>query len=242
MKNQIWLRGVGCGLLIAVLSACGGGGSSAPASTPTPPTPPAPATSSFALAAGYKARVMSGVTDNFDLSGDCTGTATIAYAAAMPATFEAVTGLSASQTATANLANCLPASSSVTGLTYYDANGVPIGQSINGGDYAKYETLPLALPASVKVGDTADVVALATYTDSTKATQTGRRVYSYLIEPDTATTAIANISIRTYNTTAQLLSTQQSRYRMLADGTLKLVSIDVQFRLTSNTHLVYTAR
>lgn len=239
MKNKLCCRGVFCGSLVAMLAACGGGGSSAPASTTeNPPT----AGSSFAFAIGYKARLMSGATDNFDLSGTCTGTATIAIAAASAAAFEAVAGFSASQTSTATFSNCLPATASVTGLTYYDGNFVPIGQSITGGEYSRYEALPRALPASAKVGDTADLVALATYSDSTKTTSTGRRVYSYLIEPDTATTAIANITIRTYNTSAQLLATQQSRYRMAAEGTLRLVSIDVQFSTTSTAHLLYTAR
>jgi len=239
MKIQSWLGGVGGLLVAAVLTGCGGGGGGD--SGVTTSTPPVTSTNSFSLADGYKARLLAGATDNFNLSGTCTGTATIATAAAAPATFEGVTGFSATQNSSASFSNCLPATSSATGSTYYDANYVPIGQSITGGEYSKYEALPAALPASVKVGDAGDIVALTTYSDSTKATITGRRVFSYVINADTPTTVFADIFIRTYNTSAQLLSTQQSRYRMAVNGSLTLASIDVQFSTTSTVHLVYTA-
>lgn len=240
MKKQTWVGGLSGLFVAAVLTGCGGGGSDSGGSATAAPA--VASTSSFALASGYKARLVAGATDNFNISGTCTGTATFATAAATAATFEGANGFSVTQTSSASLSNCLPATSSTTGSTYYDANYVPIGQSISGGDYAKYEVLPAALPASVKVGDSGDIVALATFNDSSKSTPNGRRVFSYVIEPDATTTAITNVIVRTYNTSAQLLSTQQSRYRMAVDGKLTLVSIDVQFSTTSTVHLVYTPR
>jgi hypothetical protein len=239
MKMRYITSAAACGLLAILLSACGGGGGSdSPSAAPTPT--PVASTKSFALATGYAARVTSGSNDNFTLSGTCSGSATIATAAAAAGTFEGVAGFSASQVSTISFTNCLPASNSSTGMTAYDANHVPIGLSIVGGEYAKYEALPAALPASVKVGDTGTISSLTTYADNTKATITGRRVISYAIEADTDATAIANIVTRSYDTSAQLLSTQQSRFRMVETGALTLVSIDVQFSTTSNVHLVYT--
>ena len=237
-KVKLLLSG---GVVMLSLVACGGGGGggggdNAPITSPT---------LSFALANGYAARIASGSTNNFDITGSCTGTATISTAAAAPATFEGVTGYSAAQTSTVNFAanSCTPQTNTVTGTTYYNTGYVTIGQSINGGEYAKFQAPPSAFPTSVKVGDTGDVATLITYEDSTKAVVTGKRVLSYTIENDNATTtAIANITTKTYDTGDHLLSTQQSRYHMAEDGSLTLASIDIQFSFTSTIHLVYTAK
>ena len=214
------------------LYGCGGGGSDY-GSTVTPVT-------SFALQAGYKARVTAGATDNFSVSGTCSGSATITTSAATPAAFEGVAGYSVTTTLTRNLTDCTPASSAVTSTGYYDSNYAPIGSSTPGIEYAKFLAAPLAIPTAVKVGDTATLSTLTLYSDSTKATVTGQRLLSYVIEADTATTAIANLISKAYNTSSQLLFTQQSRYRIAADGTLSVISIDVQESTTGTTHLLYT--
>ncbi len=227
----------------ALLAGCGGGGSGGAApTTSTASSGTTPPTAAFALAAGYQALVDGGSNDNFSLSGSCSGAANITTAAAVPATFEGVTGFSASQVSTVSFSNCLPATNTATGVTYYNAGRVPIGLSIAGGEYSKFASPPADLPASVKVGDTAVVATLTTYADSSKTTVTGKRVIGYLIESDTDTTAIANLSTRSYDTSDQLLATQQSRYRMASSGTLTLMSIDVQFSTTSAVHLVYTVK
>lgn len=238
LKVQI-LRVLGIGVLSAtMLTACGGGGSYSPA----PPAPPVVAGGSFALSAGYRARIVSGATDNFNLSGNCSGTATISTAAAAADTFEGVPGYSSAQVSTVNFTNCAPPTNSVTGTTYYNARYVLIGQSIMGGDYAKFVSPPADLPATVKVGDTAVIATLTTYADSTKAVVNGKRELSYVIEADTSTTAIANLITKSYDVGNNLLATQQSRYRMAENGALTLLSIDVQFSFNSNIHLVYTPR
>lgn len=242
MNTRLLTGGLAGLYLGAMLTACGGGGGSDSATVNTPPSTPSSSTAQFAIGAGFKARVMNGSSDTFDVGGTCSGTAAITTLAAVASTFETVAGFSTTQTSTSSFSNCMPATASVTGVTYYSADYGPIGQSIGGGDYAKYESRLPPLPASVKVGDGADFGALTTYTDSTKAMLTGRKLFSYVIEPDSSTSATANIIVRTYDTTAQLLSTQRSRYRMAADGTLKLVTIEVQFGTTSNVRLVYTAR
>ncbi len=226
----------------ALLAGCGGGGGGG--GDTSGGSPPVASTSSFPLATGYQALVDGGANNNFSLSGSCGGTANITTAAAVPATppFEGVTGFSASQVSTVSYSGCLPATGTTTGVTYYNANRVPIGLSIAGGEYSRFASPPPDLPASVKVGDTAVVATLTTYADSSKTTVTGKRVISYLIEADTDTTAIANLSTRSYNTSDQLLVTQQSRYRMASSGTLTLLSIDVQFSTTSAVHLVYTVK
>lgn len=226
----------GCACLL-VLSACGGGGGGGDASA----SAPVAATTTFNVRSGFAARVVAGSTDNFTISGTCAGTAQIVNGAASAATFEGVAGFSSIQTNTVNFSNCNPSSSTASGTNFYDANYTQIGTVIPSVEYSKFLSAPTALPSAAAVGDMADYVTLTTYTDSSKATTTGRRVLSYVIEADTATSVIVNFTVRTYDTTPQLLLTQQTRYRMAADGTLVLLTIDIQYSGSLGTaHLVYT--
>jgi hypothetical protein len=220
------------GAAISLLAGCGGGGGDSGGATTT--------VSSFPLQAGYRARIAGGSTDNFTVSGTCTGAATFTNGAATAATFEGVSGFAAAQTGTVSFTNCTPATNAVSGTGYYDGSYTPLGSSIPNVEYTKYLTAPPPIPTSVKVGDTAVYATLNTYTDSTKSVTTGQRILSYVVEVDTANTAIVNLISKGYNASNQLLFTQQSRYRIAADGTLSAVSIDVQYSTTSTTHLVYT--
>lgn len=222
-------------LTVTMLSACGGGGGDPP-ETPNPPV-----LTSFALKAGYAARIASGATDDFIVSGGCIGTARIATAPSTAATFEGVVGVSALQTSTLNFTNCLPASNSATGLTFYNANYSPIGSSVVGSEYAKFESPPLDWPAAVKVGQSGTVATLITYADSRFSMITGKRTISYEIKADgaSATTAIANIITRSYDRVV-LLATETMSYRIIENGVLTPVLLDVQFSNNSTLRLIYT--
>lgn len=227
---------VGCSIVV-LFAGCGGGGGDSGGTVSTAVA----SASSFPLEAGYSARLNAGSNDNFTISGTCAGTAQITNGVTTASTFEGVAGFSAVQTSTVNFTNCTPSQSTASGTSYYDANYTPIGTSVVALEYAKFAVAPTMLPASVKVGDAADYATLTTYTDSTKTTTTGRRVLSYVIEADTATTVIVNFTTKTYDTTnLQPLLTQQTRYRVAANGTETLLSIDVQYGVTSTAHLVYT--
>ena len=228
-------------LSATLLAACGGGGGGG-AATPSA----VDSTASFALSDGYKARIASGATDNFNITGGCEGTATIKTEASAVATFEGVAGYSSAQTSTVNFTkNCTPATKTVTGSTFYNSSYVPIGQSINGGDYSKFQTAPANLPALVKVNDSGTIATLITYDSSTSTVPTGKRVLSYEIKADTSTTVLTNIITRTYDAANNLLVTQTSSYRTAVNGSvtsLTLVLLDVQFSVTSNIHLIYTPK
>jgi hypothetical protein len=213
------------------LGACGGGGGA---------TAQTAAVAKFPLQAGFKALVARGSTNNFALSGMCNGTATLSAATPAAATFEGANVYSVDATAALNLTDCTPATNPVISTTYYDSNFTPLGSAIPGGEYAKLLTASPVLPATVKVGDTAVYATLNTYTDSTKSTATGERSLSYVIEADTDTTVIANMITKGFDSSNQLLFTQQARYKIDADGTVNIVSIDVQYSTTSTGHLVYT--
>jgi len=207
--------------------------------TPRTTTNTTPATA-FALAATYQVRHTIGATDNFNVTGDCTGTATISTAASVPAVFEGVGGYSSAQTSTVSFTTCSLPSGVSTGTTYYNLSVLPIGLAIVGGEYAKFVVAPALLPATVKVGDSAVMVTMNSYADSTKVVPIGQRIVSYVIEADTTSTAIANIITRSYDLGGALLSTEQSRYRVAENGTLTRTSIDVQFSTTSTLHLLFT--
>ena len=134
------------GTTAALFAGCGGGGDSGATTT------------SFPAQAGFRARIAAGSTDNFTLSGTCTGTATtgtatITNGAATPSTFEGVAGFAATQTTTAtvNLTNCTPETNVISGTSYYDGSYTPLGSSIPGVEYAKFLTAPPPLPTAVKV-------------------------------------------------------------------------------------------
>lgn len=228
-------------IAVALTAACGGGGGDSGAAASAPPAVAASGT--FPLQSGYQNRILAGSTDNFTITGGfCAGTAQTVNGAAVAATFEGVTGFSATQTATVmfNKNNCSPESSTVTGVNYYDEKYTPIGSSIAGVDYARFLGNRLPLPTAAKVGDGAIIVTL-TYSDSNMNAPKGQRVWSYAVEAETSSTVIANLIVKTYDTANQLLLTQQTRYSVAADGTFTLLTIDVQYSGTAGTvHLLYT--
>ena len=217
--------------LLLVLAGCGGGGGGE--------APVAPITS-FALQAGLRAKILSGSSDNFAISGTCSGTSTVTVSGASASTFEGIAGYSSVQTQRINYTNCTPASSAVTGTNYYDINYATLGSSVLGLEYSKVQSVPPPLPTTVKVGDTALYATLNVYTDATKTTITGQRQLSYVVESDSATTAFITLISKGYNNSSQLLFTQQSKYRIAGDGTLTIVAIDIQYSTTSTAHLVFT--
>lgn len=225
-----------------LLAGCGGGGSDS-SGTSSPPTVPA-TTTSFPLQAGYAARIKAGSNDDFTVTGPCAGTANISNGAASPIVFEGSSGFAATQSATFILTNCTLGRTVLSGTSYFDATYAPLGSSTTGAVYEKSLTAPVGLAASVKVGDTATVATFTRYADSTKAVVIGQRVLSYVVEADSANTATAIVILisKTYDTAtpAQLLVTQQSRYRIAADGSLSIITIDNQFSAPSTDHYVYT--
>lgn len=89
------------------------------------------------------------------------------------------------------------------------------------------------------VGHAGIVGTITVYTDSSKNVVNGREDLSFVVEPDTASTAIVNLITRSYDSSSQLLYTEQDRYRITTTGALTLVSIDAQFAPPDPVHLVF---
>jgi hypothetical protein len=90
------------------------------------------------------------------------------------------------------------------------------------------------------VGHTGTIGTETLYTNSSKTVGNGIIVSSYVVEPDTATTAIINLIARSYNVGGTLIGTEQSRFRIDVAGALTPVSTDIQYAYTSSAHLVLT--
>ena len=210
----------------ALLSACGGGDS-------TPATGPVVSTLSFPLKSAYSTLVEKGYTKKYVVSGSCEGFASeITAPATGGQTFNGVTGqLSTALTLSINLTTC--ASITATVNTYYDTDFTPLGFS-SVGVYSVYLPPP-SIPASIMVGDTGTIGTAKNFTDSSKITLAGKTVVSYVVEPDTASTAIVNLIFQTIDNSENLTSTEQDRYRISSTGALTPVSKDT---LTATTHLL----
>ena len=222
-------------LSAALLTACGGGGGDA-GSTPTGNT------IDFPLQAGYKALINSGYTVNFDVSGSCTGTGSQVNQQPVAATFEGVAGFSVTSVQSITLPSC-GTTDTITGTAtdYFDTSLAAVGSSISGGDYGVYQAAA-TLPVTVKVGDSGSFGTELLYSNSCKATPTGKDVFSYEISADTASTAIGTLISQDYDVNNVLVSTERDRYRIAADGSLTLLSVDIQYTGTNALHLVLTPK
>jgi predicted small lipoprotein YifL len=214
---------------VLTLAACGGGGGS---------TSPSNTSNTYPLRSGYQSLIGQSEVNNYSISGTCTGSATETRGAAVAASFEGVAGVSTTTTLTGSYSNCTPASFASTGISYYDTNYKPLGAVTPGADYAVYAVSDL--PISVKVGDTAQFGTADVYSSNTKQVKTGTRTLSYAVETDSGSTAIINLIAKGYNTSNQLLYTQQSRYRINTSGQLTAVSKDIQYSTTNTSHMVWT--
>jgi hypothetical protein len=135
--------------------------------------------------------------------------------------------------------NCTPSSLAQSSTAYFDSNYEPLGVNSVGVNYGVYVPTP-NLPTSVKVGDTGIVGTMNLYTNSTKSTNNGTSLVSYIIEADTSSTAIVNVITKLYNTSQILTATEQTRYRIDALGTFSPISTDIQYANGSTSHLVLT--
>lgn len=214
----------------AALTACGGGGGGGGSSGPVA------STNTFNLQSAYTSLTSSGWSKTFTITGTCSGTIAItAGAVNTSTTFESASALSGTTVTTSSFSNCTPSSSADTETKYTDSNYIPLGYSVLGGKYAVYTATP-TLPTTIRVGDTAVIGTLNRYTNNTKSTSAGTQIESFVVEADTATTAIINVVSKYYSSSNVLESTEQDRYRIDSNNRLTPISLDVSF--SNGTHLI----
>lgn len=212
--------------MAAGLVACGGGGGGGDAE------PQATSSLTFNLESAYKTLVASGQAVNFKItaSNSCTGSATITSSPANTSTtFEGTSAFSSTTVYNFNYTNCTPATISETTVNYYASNYMPLGSTKQGSsDYTVFNG-SLNIPTSIKVGDAGVLGSMTRYTDSTKSTVDGSAQLSYVVESDTAATALVTIATKSYDAFNVLEATQITKYKIDSSSKMTAQSITIQY-------------
>ena len=232
-----------------VISACGGGGGDGSVTTSSATTTAIP---TFPLAQAVANSLSSDRVIDYDLSGNTdsasvTGSGTITYSAAFETNFigtdfEEQAALAQTVTTrgteTEN-GTTLPYVSTVT--AYYTTNYDPLGiDSI--GSYCVVQGSP-SYPSSVKVGDTGSLSSSDCYQDSSMAGKIGTDVAVYVIEEDSATTAIVNIIVTTYSLSNRPVARSQSRSRIDQVGNMvPLTLINTNYETSPTSVMTFTMK
>lgn len=248
--------------LLLTLVACGGGGGSSNISES--PLPVA-STSSFGFQSAWQKFVSNPYSKKLVVSGSCTGTLDYSHSSVSSPIAFYNSDLSFPHppiqvnpgfyvynqlTTTSTLPGCVTSSSITTTTAYYDATtlapfGYRGGTAYNGatsykGNFREFASRVI-LPATVKVGDSG-VVGTENFYSVSNFKKAGilpeKTEVSYVVEPDTAKTAIVNIISKSYGANNNLTMIDQSRYLIDLDGNLSLSSINQQYFDSLNINLV----
>lgn len=205
---------------LALLAACGGGGgggSSAPVTS----------TETFQLRTAYVSYLTDTRSMPFSVTGtvsgvNVSGSGTTTQGSMSATTFEGQSAQVKTTTATGTLianGQSIPLASSST--TYVDSNYNPLG--FNGSEY-EVVTSSTPIPTTARVNDTAVWYSATRYTSSSKITRTGTTTATFVLEPDTASTALLKIIQVERNTSNTVTSTNTITFRMTPAGSLTRIN------------------
>lgn len=220
MWNNHLARTLGLTLTLAI-SACGGGGGN------TEPTGPVASTETFQLRTAYVNYVTETRSLPFTVTGmtsghSVTGSGTATQGALTSTTFESQAAQQKTTTVTGSItANAVTTPLSSSSTTYVDSNYNPLGSS--GTDY-KVVTGGTSIPTTARVNDTGTWYSTIRYASSTKATQRGTGTVSYVLEPDTASTALLKIILTERDNSNNETSRSTVTFRMTPAGALTRIS------------------
>lgn len=213
------LRYVFGSAVLALLTACGGGGGGGSVSTSS--------TSTFPVKAAYSTFLTSTQSLPFTLTGiedgiNFTGSGRVTVGGLSASTFEGRPALSKTLTATGTInvnGRSVPWSNS--GIEYYDSNYNPLGSY-----YDSYEVVTSVnqIPVSAKVGDAGTWYTFDIYSSpSSKLFKVGTGTVTYVLEPDTSTTALLKIIESRRNTSSSIDSTAVT-FRITESGGITRVN------------------
>jgi hypothetical protein len=174
---------------LSLLAACGGGGGGDGGSSE-----PVTSTETFQVRTAWTNYITNTATYTGTISGTyasypVTGSMVVSQGSLGTGTFEGQSALSKSTTATGNIViNGTNVPSAVTATMFFDSNYVPLGNT-GGTDY-EVVTGTVTIPTTARVGDTGNFYSTNRYSSSSKTLLRGTTQVSYVLEPDTATTAI----------------------------------------------------
>ncbi len=238
--------------LLAACSGGGGGGGGVSSSGAATTVPPVASTDTFPINTAIANLVVGGFQATVTISGNenglsVSGMGTYAWNPAWTP-FSGTTFENAPAIDVANAVNLTlvvnGASTNISSITdqYFSANYLALGQADAYKNTYYVVTSFTGWPLAAKVGDSGPLGSVTVYADSTKATVTGHQQLSYTIEPDTADTAIFNLTTVESDTTGAVVLNQQDRYRVTTTGAVTFISSGgVVTDSTGTTNLLLTA-
>ena len=216
---------------LALLAACGGGGGGGNSG-------PVTSTETFQLRAAYVNYFSDTRSLPFTVTGSVSGTSvtgsgTTTQGAVSSATFEAQAAQAKTTSATGTfIANGQSFSLASSATAYVDSNYNPLG--FNGSEYEVVSS-STPIPATARISDTATWYTSNRYTNSSKTTRVGTTTATFVLEPDTASTALLKIIEIERNTSNAVTSTSTITFRMTPSGALTRLSETVTEGTTSLT-------
>lgn len=179
---------------LSLITGCGGGGGGGD----SPSSSTVTSTSNFPLATIYVNYLVNSSSANFSLTGTVnqvpvTGSGTATTGQLTNAVFEGKNSLSKASTVTGTItANNQTIPLSTTSLRFVDFNYNLLGLS-SSSDYTVVTQFNTLISNSAKVNDTAILYTANVYSDSRKTILLGTLQESFVLEPETAETAILKL-------------------------------------------------
>jgi len=218
---------------VALLAACGGGGGGG---TPGPVA----SLLTFDLRAAYVSSFINTSTNRFTITGtqdgiSITGSGTGTYGALSSGTFEG--GAAQQRTSTVTGSFIVEGQSfplNYSSVSWVDSNYYPLGADV--GDEYTVVVGTATIPTAVRVGDSGQLYMSNRFTSSAKTTPLGTITSTYVVEPDTASTALVKF-ISTYKSTSNTIEKIVSaQYRVNTSNGFTRIN-ETSFNLTNGLSL-----
>lgn len=209
---------------LTVLAACGGGGGGS--------SGPVTSTETFQLRTAYVSYINGSGSWPFTISGtvsgvNVTGSGTETAGSVSSATFEGQAAQAKTTTATGSFSvngQNYPLAS--TSTAYISSNYDPLG--FNDTEY-EVVTSSVPIPVTARVNDTGTWYSSVRYTNFRKTTRSGTATATFVLEPDTSSTALLKIIRIEKDTNNTTTSTSTITFRMTPAGALTRISeVDAQ--------------
>jgi hypothetical protein len=218
---------------LSLMTACGGGGGGG-AAAPVASTDTFPLTTILAnsLQSGSNTFTISGTSSGNAITGS--GTATRGSLSA--GTFEGVAAQQRTTTVTGSFAiNGTSYALNDSSVDWFDSNNVPVGES-GGTDYVVVTGTP-TIPATVRVNDTGTLYTANRYSNNTKSVLRGTVTVTYVVESDTATSALLTLIRTEKDNSNTTTSTNSAQVRVTPAGALTRIK---ETSLEGSTSLIIT--
>lgn len=206
-------------IMAVLLAACGGGGSS---------DGPVVSTATFQTRTALSNSTQDTRSSPFQVTGtisgiNVAGSGIVTESPVTSTTFEGKSALRKLTNTTMELTRSgqsIPLSWS--SASYFDSNYNPMGYVSD--DAYVVMSNNVTIPNTARVNDTGVLYTASIYLDSSKTTLLGTETASYVLAPDTASTALLKITTIEKDTSGNTVSTSTAAYRITPAGDITLIS------------------